>query len=213
MLRAVRITPDWNSLRRERELHLAVDEHSCAGKQLVITVCEARTKQVLTILHNDLCASLQAFPGGVARDIKQRVTCAATDVKKGYRRVWEQWKPGILLSADPFHVVRLATKVMEEERRFQQAEQRLHTRDAQVPAGPLRAGGERLRPAIRARRRRGRVSLMEEVHCRMTTRRHWRPAFSSLRWYSTPPHAILVADAFRHPCHNFFVEPSQPADW
>jgi len=48
-------------------------------------------------------------------------------------------------------VVQLATKLMEEERRFQQAEQRLHTRAAQVPAGPLRAGGERLRPAARAR--------------------------------------------------------------
>jgi len=46
LLRAVRITPDWDSLRRERELHLVVDEHSCAGKELVITVCEARTTQI-----------------------------------------------------------------------------------------------------------------------------------------------------------------------
>ena len=115
-------------------------------------VAGSGNKQVLTILHNDLCASLQAFLDSIPCDIKQRVTCAATDLKEGYRRVLEQWKPDMLLSADPFHVVRLTTRLMEEERRVQQAEQRLHTRDAKVPAGPLRAGGERLRPATRARR-------------------------------------------------------------
>lgn len=95
LLRGVDLTPDWERLRHEPELHLVVDEHSFAGKDLVITVAAARTRPVLAMLRDDRRTSLQTFLSSIPPDLQQRVTCVATDVKDSYRHVMLAWQPTV----------------------------------------------------------------------------------------------------------------------
>jgi len=152
LLRQVEIRPDWEALARQSALHLVVDEHSFAGKKLVITVCEAVTRQVLAILRDAKIATLKAFLKSIPRAVKKRIVYAATDLKEGYRTTLLGWKRSLIVSADPFHVVRLGNQLVEEERRMLQADLRLKDREAHIPTGPLRAGGERIKRSTRSLR-------------------------------------------------------------
>jgi len=144
MLTELVIEPDWKALQREKMLQLVVDEHSFAGRKLVITICEATTRQVLAILRGSTRDQLRAFLKSIPAAVKRKVCYAATDLKESYKFVLMAWKPNLILSADPFHVVSLANKLVNDERMFQQNEKRLEKRDAIIPVGPLRAAGERL---------------------------------------------------------------------
>ncbi|RLD08417.1 MAG: hypothetical protein DRI44_09815, partial [Chlamydiae bacterium] len=58
------------------------------------------------------------------------------------------WKKDIKICADPFHVVGLANRLVNEERRFLQSQDKKR----KLPAGPLHCGGERLRAEARQKR-------------------------------------------------------------
>ena len=148
LLDKIEITPDWDKLSRQKEVHLEVDEHSFGGRDMVITIVEAVSHQVLAILKNSTMKALKDYLKTIPRKVKKKVTVGSTDLNASYWRVLKEWKKDIELCADPFHVVGLANRLMDEERRFLQSQDKKR----KLSAGPLRCGGERLKDETRVKR-------------------------------------------------------------
>lgn len=149
LLKYVKIEPNWDALAREEELRFEVDEHSFGGRDLVITIVESITKQVIAILNGCRKKDLQEYLRSIPLDVKEKVHVCATDLKPSYSNALKEWKSDIISCADPFHVVRLATQLVDKERLFIQGEKK----GIKIPAGPLRTGGERLRDSARWKRK------------------------------------------------------------
>ena len=148
LLDKIEITPDWDKLSQQKEVRLEVDEHSFGGRDMVITIVEAISHQVLAILKNATMKALKDYLKTIPKKVKKKVSVASTDLNASYWRVLEEWKKDIKLCADPFHVVGLANRLVNEERRFLQSQDKKR----KLPAGPLRCGGERLRAEARRKR-------------------------------------------------------------
>jgi transposase len=148
LLRHVNIAPNWDALSHEKEVRFEIDEHSFGGRDLVITVVESVTKQVIAILNGCTKKDLQEYLQTIPLHVKKKVRVCATDLTPAYCRVLKEWKSDVIVCADPFHVVRVSTQLMEKERLFMQSEKK----GTKIPSGPLRAGGERLSPTARQKR-------------------------------------------------------------
>jgi len=148
LLDKIEITPDWDKLSRQKEVRLEVDEHSFGGRDMVITIVEAVSHQVLAILKNATMKALKDYLKTIPKKVKKKVSVASTDLNASYWRVLEEWKKDIKLCADPFHVVGLANRLVNEERRFLQSQDKKR----KLSVGPLRCGGERLRAEARRKR-------------------------------------------------------------
>jgi len=144
----IEITPDWDKLSQQKEVRLEVDEHSFGGRDMVITIVEAVSHQVLAILKRDTMEALKVYLKTIPKKVKEKVSVASTDLNASYWRVLKEWKKDIKLCADPFHVVGLANRLVNEERRFLQGQDKKR----KLPVGPLRCGGERLRDEARQKR-------------------------------------------------------------
>jgi len=141
LLDKIEITPDWDKLSRQAEVRLEVDEHSFGGRDMVLTIVEAVSHQVLAILKKDTRKALKNYLNTIPDKVKKKVSVAATDLNGTYWRVLEEWKKDIKLCADPFHVVGLANRLVNEERRFLQSQ----NKKRKLAVGPLRCGGEHLK--------------------------------------------------------------------
>ena len=148
LLDKIEITPDWDKLSQQKEVCLEVDEHSFGGRDMVITIVEAISHQVLAILKNATMKALKDYLNTIPKKVKKKVSVASTDLNAAYWRVLKEWKKDIKICADPFHVVGLANRLVNEERRFLQSQDKKR----KLPAGPLRCGGERLRAEARQKR-------------------------------------------------------------
>ena len=148
LLDKIEITPDWDKLSQQKEVRLEVDEHSFGGRDMVITIVEAVSHQVLAILKKDTMKALKDYLKTIPKKVKKKVSVASTDLNASYWRVLKEWKKDIKLCADPFHVVGLANRLVNEERRFLQSQDKKR----KLSVGPLRCGGERLRDEARRKR-------------------------------------------------------------
>jgi transposase len=73
-------------------------------------------KTVLTILPNDSKATIVNFLQQVPKDAQERTTEICIDLRSSFRAAIEEGLPGVNIVADPFHVVQLAGRAVEEVR-------------------------------------------------------------------------------------------------
>jgi transposase len=84
---------------------LGVDEHSFAGRDLVITLTDITHHRLLGILRDDRNASLIAWIRKMPKEARTLIKAVCMDMHGGYRSVMERELPGIPVVVDKFHVI------------------------------------------------------------------------------------------------------------
>lgn len=101
---------------KQGEIILGIDEHSYAGRDLVITITELKRHQLLTVLKDDRKRTLKDFLEQIPKEVKSRIKEVCIDMNAGYRKAIEETLPGVIITNDKFHVLREAQSVLEETR-------------------------------------------------------------------------------------------------
>jgi transposase len=84
---------------------LGIDEHSFAGRDLVITLTDITNHKLLGILMDDRNSSLITWIRNMPKQKRILIKTICTDMHGGYRSVVEKELPGIPLVVDKFHVI------------------------------------------------------------------------------------------------------------
>jgi len=110
---------DWDRFRDGRPVRIVVDEHSFAGRRMVLTVVERVRSLPIAILPDDRKATLVAFLKTIPKDIAARVDATATDMCSRFRAALREVL-GVEPAADRFHVVRDAQRRVDDVRLVEQ---------------------------------------------------------------------------------------------
>lgn len=100
-------------------ISLGLDEHSLKKRRQMVTTITNLTKgnrSLLTILPNDSKETIVQFLTQVPEKAKQRITEICIDLRGSFRAAIEEAWPQVHIVADPFHVVQLAGRAVEEVR-------------------------------------------------------------------------------------------------
>lgn len=84
---------------------LGVDEHSFAGRDLVITLTDITHHKLLGILMDDRNSTLVSWIRNMPKEAKSLIKSVCTDMHSGYRSVAEKELPGVPIVVDKFHVI------------------------------------------------------------------------------------------------------------
>lgn len=84
---------------------LGIDEHSFAGRDLVITLTDLTHHRLLAILKDDQQSSLRKWLKDIPDTVKILIFAVCTDMRQSYRSVLEQEWSEIPLVVDHFHVI------------------------------------------------------------------------------------------------------------
>lgn len=104
----------------EGPLVLTIDEHSFRGRDLKITIGEARHHRLLAILPDDTQKNLRRFLRQIPSSVKPRIEEVCIDMKASYRVAVEEELPHTLLVVDHFHVIKELCRHVDEIRRLLQ---------------------------------------------------------------------------------------------
>ena len=108
---------DWS--KQGQRISLGLDEHSLRkGRQMVTTITNLTRgkRNLLTILPNDKKQTIINFFNQVPTETRERITEVCIDMRSSFRAAIEEAWPKVNIVADPFHVVQLAGRKMEEVR-------------------------------------------------------------------------------------------------
>lgn len=108
---------DWD--KQGKRISLGLDEHSLRKRrQMVTTITNLTTgkRGLLTILPNDKKETIVKFLTQVPEKAKQRIIEICIDLRGSFRAAIEEAWPGVNIVADPFHVVQLAGRAVEDVR-------------------------------------------------------------------------------------------------
>jgi len=111
---------DWDRLRDGRAVRIAVDEHSFAGRRMVLTVVERLRSMPIAILPDDRKKTLVEFLETIPEDIVARIDATATDMCPRFRAALREVL-GVEPTADRFHVVRDAQRRVDQIRLVEQS--------------------------------------------------------------------------------------------
>lgn len=89
----------------EEPFVLGIDEHSFAGRDLVITLTDITHHKLLGILTDDRNATLAAWFRTMPKRAQSLIKTVCTDMHGGYRSVVEKELPGMPIVIDKFHVI------------------------------------------------------------------------------------------------------------
>lgn len=85
--------------------NLGIDEHSFAGRDLMITLTDVLNHHLLEILRNDRNATLTQWLENLPAEAKTLIKAVCIDMHQGYRSVVHNVLPGIPIVIDKFHVI------------------------------------------------------------------------------------------------------------
>ena len=88
-----------------QKFSLGIDEHSFAGRDLVITITDLTNNKLLTILKSDRQSTLRAFIKKIPKNIRDLITTVCIDMKSSYRSVVDKELNNSILVIDRFHVI------------------------------------------------------------------------------------------------------------
>lgn len=117
LLDDIRYEIDWST--QGKRISLGLDEHSLRKRRQMVTTITNLTKtkrSLLTILPNDKKDTIVKFLKQVPSEAQQRITEICIDLRGSFRAAIEEAWPDVNIVADPFHVVQLAGKKLEEVR-------------------------------------------------------------------------------------------------
>jgi len=126
------------------EICIGFDEHGQRKKRAVLTVTNITKRELITILPDDRQRTLEQFLRQIPSKYRKRMRYSATDLTNKYRAVIVRWLPKSQTSADCFHVVALANKLVTRMVRTAQETGRGNGLRKQLWL--LRKGKERLKP-------------------------------------------------------------------
>lgn len=105
--------------KQGKRISLGIDEHSLRKRRQMVTTVTNLTKgqkTVLTILPNDRKDTIMKFLNQVPKDAQGRITEICIDLRASFRSAIEEAWPQVNIVADPFHVVQLAGRAVEDVR-------------------------------------------------------------------------------------------------
>jgi len=108
---------DWS--KQGKRISLGLDEHSLRKRRQMVTTITNLTKgqrNLLTILPNDKKQTIVNFLKQVPETAKECITEICIDMRYSFRAAIEEAWPKVNIVADPFHVVQLAGRAVEEVR-------------------------------------------------------------------------------------------------
>lgn len=88
-----------------KKFALGIDEHSFAGRDLVITITDLTNRKLLAILHDDRQATLRRFIKNIPENTKKLISGVCIDMKPGYRTIVESELDHSILVIDKFHII------------------------------------------------------------------------------------------------------------
>jgi len=100
-------------------ISLGLDEHSLRKRRQMVTTITNLTRGkrgLLTILSNDKKETIVKFLNQVPAEAKERITEICIDLRGSFRAAIEEAWPDVNIVADPFHVVQLAGRAVEDVR-------------------------------------------------------------------------------------------------
>ena len=113
----IRYEINWEN--QGQRISLGLDEHSLRKQRQMVTTVTNLTKgkrSLLTILPNDSQSTIVKFLTQVPERAKQRITEVCIDLRNSFRAAIEEAWPQVNIVADPFHVVQLAGRAVEDVR-------------------------------------------------------------------------------------------------
>lgn len=84
---------------------LGIDEHSFAGRDLVITLTDITHHRLLGILTDDRNSTLVSWFKNMPEEPKSLIKTVCIDMRSGYRSVAEKELPSASIVVDKFHVI------------------------------------------------------------------------------------------------------------
>ena len=108
---------NWNI--QGKRISLGLDEHSLRKRRQMVTTITNLTRGkrgLLTILPNDTKDTIVKFLTQVPTEARERITEICIDLRGSFRAAIEEAWPAVNIVADPFHVVQLAGRALEEVR-------------------------------------------------------------------------------------------------
>jgi len=108
---------DWS--KQGKRISLGLDEHSLRKRRQMVTTITNLTKgkrNLLTILPNDKKETIINFFKQIPAGARGCITEVCIDMRSSFRAAIEEAWPKVNIVADPFHVVQLAGKKLEEVR-------------------------------------------------------------------------------------------------
>jgi len=109
---------NWD--KQGQRISLGLDEHSLRKKRQMVTTITNLTQShrgLLTILPNDRKDTIVKFLKQIPRGAQERITEICIDLRGSFRAAIKEAWPQVNMVADPFHVVQLAGRAVEEVRR------------------------------------------------------------------------------------------------
>lgn len=112
----IRYEIDWDT--QGQHISLGLDEHSLRKQRQMVTTITNLTKgkrSLLTILPNDKKETIVKF---LKQSPVERICEVCIDLRGSFRSAIEEALPGVHIVADPFHVVQLCGRAVEEVRQI-----------------------------------------------------------------------------------------------
>ena len=97
-------------------LVLGIDEHSYRGKRFVLTITNIAMGDLIAILPDATQSRLETFLGTIPSDVRARISCVAMDLTNRYASAVKRWCKDARISADHFHIIQLANRLLWHER-------------------------------------------------------------------------------------------------
>lgn len=119
LLDDIRYEIPWES--QGKRISIGIDEHALRkGRQMVTTVTNLteQKKTVLTILPDDRKPTIVNFLKQIPAEARERITEVCIDMRGSFRAAIEEAWPNVNIVADPFHVVQLCSRAVEDVRRI-----------------------------------------------------------------------------------------------
>lgn len=101
-----------------RPFALGIDEHSFAGRDLMITITDVTHRNLLAILPNDRKATLEHFLETMPISAKNRITSVCIDMNSSYREAALGALRNAPVVIDKFHVIQYCNVQLEELRQL-----------------------------------------------------------------------------------------------
>lgn len=117
LLDDIRYEINWEA--QGKRISLGIDEHSLKKRRQMVTTVTNLTKgkrSLLTILPNDRKETIVKFLIQMPERAQQRITEICIDMRSSFRSAIEEAWPMVNIVADPFHVVQLCGRAVEEVR-------------------------------------------------------------------------------------------------
>lgn len=108
---------DWT--KQGKRISLGLDEHSLKKQRRMVTTITNLTRghrSLLTILRNDSKETIMKFLNQIPSEARECITEICIDLRGSFRAAIEEAWPDVNIVADPFHVVQLAGRKVEEVR-------------------------------------------------------------------------------------------------